>query len=191
MLSAVAPIEIWDPPGNGGCAPASPATRFGPETPQRSPKLKRKKQSIMENGVLHSKHQKRAKPTPLPPLSCWWERNGGGSPSPPPPRALPHLTTPKSPRNLHSSREEKGVFSHELPGTPQLHSSTWLFSSLACSIPSRVQSHAEPYSLHDVLTTLPVSVNGNCQGLEFYEIHSQVILVAWSYYIMAEFILCS
>lgn len=54
-----------------------------------------------------------------------------------------------------------------------------------------LQSHAEPYSLHDVLTTLSVSVNGNCQGLEFYEIHSQVILVVWSYYIMAEFILCS
>lgn len=44
-------------------APRAPVLVLQPPPPR----LKRKKQSIMGNGVLHSKHQKRAKPTPPSP----------------------------------------------------------------------------------------------------------------------------
>lgn len=138
MLSAVAPIEIWEPPGNAGCAPASPATRLGPRDTSAVTKIKEKetKHYGKRSSPFKAPKTRQAHASPSTLLLVGEKR--GGSPSPPPPRALRHLTTPKSPRNLHSSREEKGVFSHELPGTPQLHSGTWLFSSLACSIPSHL-----------------------------------------------------
>lgn len=60
------------------------------------PRLKRKKQSIMGNGVLHSKHQKRAKPTPpspsIPGLVGEQPRGRGVLFSPP--RAPPHSAAP-------------------------------------------------------------------------------------------------
>lgn len=99
--SPAAPIEVREPPGSAGCAPVAQATRLGPqvlETPQRPPKLKRKKQSIMGNAVPPFKAPKPRQAHASLSLHSrvgGREAKGVGSPFPPPPRApLPVIRPP-------------------------------------------------------------------------------------------------
>nr|XP_025708320.1 basic proline-rich protein-like [Callorhinus ursinus] len=89
-------------------APRAPVLVLRPPPPG----LKRKKQSIMGNGVLHSKHQKRAKPTPpspsIPGLVGEKPRGRGVLFTPPraPPRPAPPQVPPPQPKGQRRRRKE-------------------------------------------------------------------------------------
>lgn len=100
--------------------PRAPVLVLQPQPPR--PRLKRKKQSIMGNGVLHSKHQKRAKPTPPSPSipRLVGEKPRGRGVLFAPPRAPPRPAPPQVPAQPRCPRRRRKRTPPPLPPSSAL-----------------------------------------------------------------------
>lgn len=113
MLSAAAPVEIWEPPRNAECAPATQATRLGPRDTSAATKIKEKETKHygkQEFSVQRTPPKKtRAKPTPLSRsfLRSVGEKARGGGVLSYPLDVHPGRPPPNSLRNLHRSKGER------------------------------------------------------------------------------------